>query len=129
MTSTRKAYLALAATTTGLVALQFFLAGIGIFGAGSFDTHRFVGFVLLHATTLLMFLVAAFGRLGRSPMIFGGGLLVLIVIQSALPGIGDDAPVIAAFHPLLALVIFVGAVQATQYAARWRTAEASPAAL
>jgi hypothetical protein len=70
MSMPRKIYLGLAALTTGLVALQFLLAGIGIFGAGGFGAHRFVGFVLLHATTLLMLIVAAVGRLGRTPMIF-----------------------------------------------------------
>ena len=35
MSTSRKVYFGLAATTTGLVALQFFLAGIGIFIAAS----------------------------------------------------------------------------------------------
>jgi hypothetical protein len=127
MSMPRKIYLGLAALTTGLVALQFLLAGIGIFGAGGFGAHRFVGFVLLHATTLLMLIVAAVGRLGRTPMIFGGGLFVLMAIQSSLPGARDSAAIVAAFHPLVALVIFIGAAQATQYAARWRTEGPAPA--
>ena len=126
MSTSRKVYFGLAATTTGLVALQFFLAGIGIFGAGGYGAHRFTGFVLLHLTTVLMLIVAAVAKLGRSAVIFGGGLFVLIAIQSSLPGIADDAPIVGAFHPLLALVIFGGALQATQYAARWRT-EGAPA--
>jgi hypothetical protein len=112
----RQAYFYLAATTLLLVTLQFLLAGIGIFGAGGFGAHEFVGFALLHLSTLLMLVVALAGRLGRPFWQFGLGLLVAIVIQSSLPGLREDAPAIAAIHPLLALVIWIGAAQATQRA-------------
>jgi hypothetical protein len=122
MHALRSAYFGLAALTLALVVLQFFLAGLGIFGAtDNFDAHEFVGFALLHLTTILMLIVALVGRLGRSAILFGGGLLVLVVIQSFLPSARDDAPVIAALHPLVALVILGGAAQATQYARAWRT--------
>src|SRR4051812_15551977 len=105
MPALRQVYFGLAVLTLALVALQFLLAGLGIFGATSFDAHRPVGFIFLHATTLLMLIVALVGRMGRPAAMFGAGLLVLIVVQSSLPSLEDDAPGIAAFHPLLALVI------------------------
>jgi Family of unknown function (DUF6220) len=121
MSAFRVTYLVFAAITLLLVTLQFFLAGLGIFGATSFSAHETVGGIL-HVTALLMLVTAAVGQLGRSPIIFGAGLLVLIVIQSALPGARDDAPGIAALHPLLALVIAGGSLQAVQHALAWRRA-------
>jgi hypothetical protein len=108
----RQAYVYLAGLTLLLVTLQFLLAGIGIFGAGSLEAHRAVGFAL-HLPPLLMIVAAAAGKLGRPPLIAAVVLLVAIVVQSALPNAPD---VIAAFHPLVALVIFVGAAQTFQRA-------------
>ena len=127
----RQAYLYVTALTLLLVTLQFLLAGIGIFGAGSFDAHEFVGFVLLHATTFLMLVIALAGKLGRPFVLFGLGLFVLVAIQSGLPGAREDAPGVAALHPLLALVIWVGAAQAVQRAraATRSTADRSAAAV
>lgn len=119
MTAFRVTYLAFAVLTLALVILQFFLAGLGIFGATSFNAHETVGGVL-HVTTLLMLVTAGVAQLGRSPIIFSVGLLVLIIIQSALPGARNDAPGIAALHPVLALVIFGGSLQAVQHALAWR---------
>lgn len=61
-----KAHATTAWVFLGLLALQFFLAGIGIFGAGSFDPHAI------------------------------NGTLMLVV-----------APVLAALHPVNALVLLV----------------------
>ena len=115
MPAARQGFLGLSALILALVVLQFFLAGLGVFGAASFDAHKAVGYAL-QFLTLGLLLIAALGRLGRSGLIFGGGLLVLTVIQGVLGGLGDDAPGVAAFHPLVALIIFVGAAQAFLWA-------------
>lgn len=116
MRAYRQTYLVAAALTTLLVAYQFLTAGIGIFSSGEFGAHE-GGSWALHATTLAMLLVAAIGRLGRPAVVSGAVLLALVVVQSGLPD-GPDA--LAALHPLGALIIFGGALHATQMASRWR---------
>ena len=112
----RQAYLISALATLVLVTLQFFLAGLGMFGATSFEAHEFTGFALVHGATLLMLIFALAGRMGRPHWIYGLGLFLLVFVQVGLPGAAEDAPGIAAIHPLLALVIWVGAAQAVQAA-------------
>jgi hypothetical protein len=84
------------------IVVQVFLAGLGIFGAESFDAHKSFGFIL-HLLTILVFLLAIGGpRTGRT-IGMGFGLAALVTIQILLVGARDDAPGLAAFHPVLAL--------------------------
>ena len=90
------------AVALGLV--QFVLAGMGIFGASSFSAHETVGGIL-HGLTVLVFLLAIAGpRTGRD-IGMGFALVVVTTILTSLPGTRDDAPGLAAFHPLLALAV------------------------
>jgi hypothetical protein len=85
------------------VIVQVFLAGLGIFGAESFDAHVGFGW-MLHTAAIVVFLLALLGpRTGRA-IGLGFGLLVLLTVQVALVGTRDDAPYLAALHPVLALV-------------------------
>ena len=98
------AYSGLAYVALALGVLQFFLAGLGIFGASSFSAHEGVGY-LFHAIAVLVFVLAAVGpRTGRD---IGMGALfaVLATVQVYLPELRGDAPEIAAIHPLLALFL------------------------
>jgi len=98
-------YAGLALLVATLVLVQFFLAGLGWFDPSvGFDAHESVGFIL-HGITLLVFLLAIAGPRTRQDILMSLALLVLATIQISLPDLRDDAPVIAAFHPLLALVI------------------------
>jgi len=90
----------------GLVVLQFFLAGLGIFGAADFTAHVINGTVLLVLALLLVILALA-GRLGGGAVAISALLLVLTGLQGALPGMRDGAAVIAALHPLNALVLLL----------------------
>jgi hypothetical protein len=84
--------------------LQFFLAGLGIFGAESFSAHETVGGIL-HGFTILVFLLAIAGpRTGRD-IGMGFVLAALTTLQISLPELRDDAPWLAAFHPVLALLV------------------------
>jgi hypothetical protein len=99
-----KAYSGVGYLVAAMTLLQFFLAGLGIFGASSFDAHESVGF-LLHAITLIVFLLAIAGpRTGRD-IGLGLALLLIATLQVYLPETRDDAPEIAALHPVVALVI------------------------
>jgi hypothetical protein len=98
------AYSGLAWLALALGVLQFFLAGLGIFGASSFSAHEGVGY-LFHTIAVVVFLLALAGpRTGRD---IGMGALfaVLATVQIYLPELRGDAPALAALHPLLALVL------------------------
>jgi len=99
-----KGYSALGWLVLALTVLQFFLAGLGIFGASSFSAHESVGYAL-HGITLLVLVAALLGpRTGRDiGMAFV--LLVIATVQVYLPELRGDAPAIAALHPLVALLI------------------------
>ena len=98
------AYSGLAMLVAVLVIVQFVLAGMGIFGASSFEAHEAVGNIL-HGLTALVFVLALIGpRTGRD-IGLGFALLAVCTVQIFLPDTRDDAPGLAAFHPLLALAV------------------------
>jgi hypothetical protein len=103
-----RVHAALALIVMAAIVVQFFLAGVGIFGAGSIQAHRVVGYIItLAAVLLLMFALG--GRLGRQRVMFSAILLVLLVVQIAL--IESNQPWIEALHPLNALAILGVAAQ------------------
>src|SRR3954469_5779611 len=92
----------LAIAWAALVVLQVFFAGLGIFGATSFDTHKAFGSVLHGITAILLILAIVGPRTGRD-IGMAAGLVVLVTVQIGLVGARDDAPGLAALHPVLAL--------------------------
>ena len=123
-----KVYSGLGWLVLALGVLQFFLAGLGIFGASSFEAHEGVGY-MLHAITLLVFLAALAGpRTGRD---IGLGLVLLLIatLQVYLPELRGDAPGLAALHPVVALVILgLASHIGSRYLGRGATASAGPPA-
>lgn len=96
----------------GLVAVQFFLAGLGVFRnnpepakkiveSSTFDAHRILGDVL----TLLALVILVLAFVTRRGLRLCVALLVLMVIQNLLAGLGEDTPVLGGLHGLNALVI------------------------
>ena len=84
------------------VVVQVFLAGLGIFGAESFEAHKTFGFIL-HLLTILVFLLAIAGPRTKRTIGLGFGLALLVTIQISLVDARDSAPGLAALHPVLAL--------------------------
>ena len=98
------AYAAIALLIAVGVIVQVFLAGLGVFGAESFDAHEGFGW-LLHTAAIVVFLLALLGpRTGRA-IGLSFGLLVLMTIQIMLVNARDDTPYLAALHPTLALFV------------------------
>ena len=96
------AYHGLALLIAAGIVVQVFLAGLGIFGAESFSAHEGFGWTL-HTASIAVFLLALLGpRTGRT-IGLGFGLLALLTVQVSLVGLRDDAPYLAALHPVLAL--------------------------
>jgi FtsH-binding integral membrane protein len=90
--------------------VQFFLAGVGVFGADSFDAHESLGWIL-HTASLVVLIAAIVGPRTRDAIVLSVVFVVVFTIQVMLPGARDDSPWLAAFHPLLALAVLGLAVR------------------
>jgi hypothetical protein len=84
------------------VVVQFFLAGLNVFGGTSIESHRVLGFILA-AGALLLLILAVVGRLPRRTAVLTVLLLGLSVLQIVLVHISVDE--VAALHPVNALAV------------------------
>ena len=102
----RYAYLALAWVFLAGVVLQVFFIGLALFvGSENFALHRDFGYIL--QLVPLAVLIAAFvARAGRTRILQTASLLAVIVVFPTLPLFRDSVPVLAAFHPIGALLGF-----------------------
>ena len=104
----RRAYVLAATAGALLILLQVFLAGAGVFAGPSYwPMHRLFGMIL----TLVPLVLVALAFAARVPRRFawlGGLLFVLVGLQPALTSLADQlhAPLLAALHPVNAVVIF-----------------------
>jgi hypothetical protein len=102
----RYVFLAMVWIYVAAILFQVFLAGIGLFGAAKdFEPHAGLGWIL-HLVPVLLLIVAAVARVGSSLLWWTAALLVVQFVQPILATLRNDAPVAAAFHPVLAVVIF-----------------------
>lgn len=118
------AYGAGAILWAALVVLQVFFAGLGIFGASSFETHTSFGNIL-HALTAILLILAILGPRTTRDIAMAAGLVVLVTVQIGLVSARDDAPGLAALHPVLALAAMGLAVHMGLHALRPRGAVAA----
>jgi len=109
-----------------LVVVQVFLAGLGMFGAESFEAHRSFGNALQGLTAVLLILAIIGPRTTRD-IAMAAGLVVLVTIQIGLVGARDDAPGLAALHPVLALFTMGLAVHMGLHVLRGRRVPAATA--
>lgn len=109
------------------LAVQVFLAGLGVFaGASNFATHRDTGY-LLQVLPFLLLMTAAVGRLGRRQVILAAVIFGLFFVQSVLLLFRDSTPAVTALHPVNGFIITFLAVQVAREAwGRWRAANAAP---
>lgn len=102
------------------VVVQVALAAFGAFDAvhkskhapiahktidNGFGPHAALGYIII-LLMLALLIVAAIGRLGRTPTRFAGGLLLAGVIQAILGMISENTPAVGVLHGINALVIF-----------------------
>jgi hypothetical protein len=105
------------------VALQIFLAGLGVFSFGNgdrtggdhaFSAHQGLGFAIAGVSILLLVLATA-ARAGRLALWLAGALVVqTCLLQSLLDGLGGDTAVFGGLHALDGLLIAASA--GVQYA-------------
>lgn len=99
----------LAVLTLAGIAVQFFLAGMTVFGAGNgWEAHAAMGGAL-GMPILLLFGVSFHAGL-RTHRPLAGILFGVYLVQVALAGIGQVEPLIGALHPVNGLLLgFVAA--------------------
>jgi Family of unknown function (DUF6220) len=102
------------------VVVQFFLAGLGTFGATTFDAHRAVGLGLALAS-LVMVVLAFVGKVPRSLLALTVTLLGLNIVQFVLAQI--DVEEIAALHVVNALAVVYVAHELFQRSRRFLAAQ------
>ena len=108
----RNLYLVLAWLFVALLVVQVFLAGLGVFSsATSFVTHRDFGY-LLELFPVLLLVVGLVAGLGRRLAVIALVIFGLFLLQSVFVLVRDDAPQVAALHPvngflILLLALFV----------------------
>jgi hypothetical protein len=111
-------YKVLIAIFAAAVVVQFFLAGLGIFGAipeedGSTTAERWEDKIDPHAAlghfmqmgSLLLLLLILIAWTGPRSIGATFALAVLLILQIILAAVGEDTPAIGALHPINALVI------------------------
>jgi uncharacterized membrane protein len=84
------------------VVVQFFLAGLTVFGGTSIEAHRVLGFILM-AGALGLLVLAVVGRLPRRTTLLTVLILGLSILQSVLANVDVDE--VAALHVVNALAI------------------------
>ena len=105
--------------------VQVFLAGLGVFDSPSaFMTHATFGFVI-EWLTLVMLLIAAFGRLGRRLIGLTALTLCQLVLQSVFVAVRDTYPMVAALHPVNGFLILFLAIVLARDSWMMRTAPAT----
>jgi hypothetical protein len=97
-----KAHRVLALLFLAGAVVQFFLAGLGVFGETSYDAHKIWGGVLT-VVSLVVLILAFAGR--REALQASAILFVLMIVQNILGGSGYDAPILGAFHPVVGLAV------------------------
>jgi Family of unknown function (DUF6220) len=86
------------------IAVQFFLAGLGVFGITSFLPHVFFGTLVVVASFALPIL-AWRGHLPKATQRRSWILAGLMILQGGLIDAGRVIPIISAFHPVNAMII------------------------
>jgi Family of unknown function (DUF6220) len=87
------------------IVVQVFLAGAGLFKLTDFTAHGALGWSLPFASLALPIL-AVIAEVDRTSKVLALAILILTFIQPELALARETNPVLAAFHPVNALLIF-----------------------
>ncbi|NEK60634.1 hypothetical protein GCU56_22515 [Geodermatophilus sabuli] len=86
------------------IAVQFFLAGLGVFGGG-FDAHV-VNSIVVSALAFVVLVLALVAHVGTRDVVLAAVLLLLVgLVQSVFRGLADEGAFWGGLHALDGLVI------------------------
>jgi hypothetical protein len=86
------------------VVFQVFLAGMFLFAGGERATHIDFGY-LLELGPLVVLVLAFAARSGRRLTTLSGLLFIDVIVQASLPYFKDSVAIVAALHPVNALLV------------------------
>jgi hypothetical protein len=119
----RHAYLVLAWAFVVGVVVQVFFIGLGLFTSSeNIELHVTLGWIL-HLVPLLILAAAALARAGRRRILEAAGLAAVVFVVPILPLLRDGTPVLAALHPVGAILAFWLAIVVARGAASLRGVE------
>ena len=110
VTGARLAYAALAWLFVVGILVQVFFIGLTLFvDEKNVELHRNLGWIL-HLWPVLILIAAAVGRVGRSQILTALALAIVTFIVPILATLRASSPVIAALHPVGAILVFALAI-------------------
>jgi hypothetical protein len=102
----RYTYAVVAWATVAAIILQVFFIGLGLFdGSEKLELHRTFGWIL-HLVALIVPINAALAAAGRARILLAILLAAMVWVVPILAALRSDAPFVAAFHPVGALLTF-----------------------
>src|SRR5438093_2807678 len=121
----RFAYVAVIWVFLAFLVAQIFFAGLGLFGIPpDMRLHASFGW-FVHILDLLLIAVALLARVGRPTIWWVLALFLTSAIQPLLPEFRNDLPVVAALHPLNAVLVTLITVKLALESARFLRTEAA----
>ncbi len=115
----QRVHVAAAVVFVAAIIVQVFLAGTALAqlgGSGDFAAHAEFGYTWVGFAALAVVVTALLARRPRRDVLACVGLVVLYIVQTALPSARGSMPAIAALHPLNAMVLFVVAIWYARHA-------------
>ena len=107
------------------VILQVFLAGMALFAGTGFQTHIDFGYTFPGLASLALLIATIVAGMSRREVGWAFAVLLLYVVQTILPNLRSSLPIVAALHPVNAVLLFaIGSAIALRSR---RAAAASPA--
>ena len=123
----RMAYVALAWLFVVGVLVQVFFIGLTLFvDEKNVELHRNLGWIL-HLWPILILIAAAVGRVGRRQVLTALALAIVTFIVPILATLRASSTVIAALHPVGAILVFALALLVAWNA--WLTVRGAPRAI
>ena len=105
----RRIHTATAWLLVASIVVQVLLAGLALVnlgGSGDFGMHIEFGYTVLGVIALALVLTAVVARVPQRDIAISFGILLLYVVQTALPAFRGSVSWLAALHPVNALLLF-----------------------
>jgi hypothetical protein len=100
----RKAYLGVVWLIVAGIVIQFLLVGTAMFVGGGFGLHIQFGFFFMGVAPIVLLVLAWAAGLPRRAIGLSALMLLLMSVQVFLPGFRSMLPIVAALHPVNALL-------------------------
>ena len=125
----QKVYLGVAWLLVTGVVIQFLLVGLALFAGYGFGPHIEFGFFFLGVTPIVLLILAFLAGLPRRMIGLSALILVLVIVQVSIPGLRSMLPIVAALHPINALLVLWLSARLAQQARTYTHTATAPASV